>query len=78
MGRGAVSLRGVSKSFGGVPAVRDVSLDVAPGEFITLLGPSGCGKTTLLRLVAGLESPTPVACSSATATSPPIRRTAGP
>jgi ABC-type Fe3+/spermidine/putrescine transport system ATPase subunit len=57
MGRGAVSLREVSKSFGEVAAVRDVSLDVAPGEFITLLGPSGCGKTTLLRLVAGLESP---------------------
>jgi ABC-type Fe3+/spermidine/putrescine transport system ATPase subunit len=57
MRRGAVSLRGVSKSFGGVTAVRDVSLDVAPGEFLTLLGPSGCGKTTLLRLVAGLESP---------------------
>jgi spermidine/putrescine transport system ATP-binding protein len=57
MGRGAVSLRGVSKSYGEVAAVRDVSFDVAPGEFVTLLGPSGCGKTTLLRLVAGLESP---------------------
>jgi spermidine/putrescine transport system ATP-binding protein len=56
MGRGAVSLRGVSKSYGQVPAVRDVSLDVAPGEFVTLLGPSGCGKTTLLRMIAGLES----------------------
>jgi spermidine/putrescine ABC transporter ATP-binding subunit len=57
MGRGAVSLRGVSKSFGTVAAVRDVSLEVAPGEFLTLLGPSGCGKTTLLRMIAGLESP---------------------
>jgi ABC-type Fe3+/spermidine/putrescine transport system ATPase subunit len=57
MGRGAVSLRGVSKSFGTVTAVRDVSLEVAPGEFLTLLGPSGCGKTTLLRMIAGLESP---------------------
>jgi ABC-type Fe3+/spermidine/putrescine transport system ATPase subunit len=56
MGRGAVSLRGVSKSYGQVPAVRDVSLDIAPGEFVTLLGPSGCGKTTLLRMIAGLES----------------------
>ena len=44
-------------SYGQVRAVRDVSLDVAPGEFITLLGPSGCGKTTLLRLVAGFERP---------------------
>jgi spermidine/putrescine ABC transporter ATP-binding subunit len=57
MGRGAVSLRGVSKSFGTVAAVRDVSLEVAPGEFLTLLGPSGCGKTTLLRMIAGLETP---------------------
>jgi spermidine/putrescine ABC transporter ATP-binding subunit len=57
MGRGAVSVRGVSKSFGTVAAVRDVSLEVAPGEFLTLLGPSGCGKTTLLRMIAGLESP---------------------
>ena len=38
-------------------AVKDVSLDIAPGEFITLLGPSGCGKTTTLRMVAGFESP---------------------
>jgi ABC-type Fe3+/spermidine/putrescine transport system ATPase subunit len=56
MGRGAVSLRGVSKSYGRVAAVRSVSLEAAPGEFVTLLGPSGCGKTTLLRLIAGLES----------------------
>jgi ABC-type Fe3+/spermidine/putrescine transport system ATPase subunit len=57
MARGAVSLREVSKSFGAVGAVRDVSLEVAAGEFLTLLGPSGCGKTTLLRMIAGLESP---------------------
>jgi spermidine/putrescine ABC transporter ATP-binding subunit len=56
MGRGEVLLRGIRKSYGDVAAVRDVSLDVAAGEFVTLLGPSGCGKTTLLRILAGLEA----------------------
>jgi spermidine/putrescine transport system ATP-binding protein len=55
--RGAVSLRGIWKSFGGTPVVKDVSLDVEAGEFLTFLGPSGCGKTTLLRLIAGFERP---------------------
>ena len=45
----------VCKTFGDVKALDDVTLDVAPGEFFTLLGPSGCGKTTLLRIIAGLE-----------------------
>jgi spermidine/putrescine transport system ATP-binding protein len=53
-----VELRSVTKSFGAVAAVRDVSLEIAAGEFLTLLGPSGCGKTTLLRLIAGFEQPT--------------------
>jgi len=52
-----IVLDGVSKRFGTVEAVRDVSLDVADREFVTLLGPSGCGKTTLLRLVAGFITP---------------------
>ncbi|MRH88317.1 sn-glycerol-3-phosphate ABC transporter ATP-binding protein UgpC [Nocardia sp. SYP-A9097] len=48
----------VSKQFGADYAVREVSLDIADGEFLVLLGPSGCGKSTLLRMVAGLEEPT--------------------
>ena len=48
----------MSKTFGDVEAVRDVSIDVTSGEFLCLLGPSGCGKTTLLRMIAGLEEPT--------------------
>ncbi len=50
-------LANVSKSFGGVVAVDDLSLDIRANEFFALLGPSGCGKTTLLRLIAGFETP---------------------
>ncbi len=53
----AVELCAVTKRFGAVAAVEDVSLTVKAGEFLTLLGPSGCGKTTLLRLIAGFEAP---------------------
>jgi spermidine/putrescine transport system ATP-binding protein len=53
----AIRLEAVRKSFGDVTAVRDVSLDVHEGEFITLLGPSGCGKTTTMRMIAGFEEP---------------------
>jgi spermidine/putrescine transport system ATP-binding protein len=55
--KGAVSVSDLRKSYGEVLALRDVSLEVRPGEFLTLLGPSGCGKTTLLRLIAGFETP---------------------
>ncbi|WP_341212972.1 ABC transporter ATP-binding protein [uncultured Limimaricola sp.] len=50
-------LEGVSKSFGGFEAVRDVSLDIYRGELFCLLGGSGCGKSTLLRMLAGFETP---------------------
>jgi spermidine/putrescine transport system ATP-binding protein len=53
--RDGVVLEHVSKRFADVQAVDDVSLDVHPGEFFSLLGPSGCGKTTTLRMVAGFE-----------------------
>src|ERR1700681_3782253 len=48
----------LSKSFGDLEALRGISLDVARGEFISVVGPSGCGKTTFLRIVAGLERAT--------------------
>jgi spermidine/putrescine transport system ATP-binding protein len=53
----AIGLNGVSKRFGRHAAVDDVSLEIADGEFFSLLGPSGCGKTTTLRMVAGFERP---------------------
>jgi spermidine/putrescine transport system ATP-binding protein len=53
----SVELRSVSKRFDALLAVDDLSLELAGGEFFTLLGPSGCGKTTTLRMVAGFERP---------------------
>jgi multiple sugar transport system ATP-binding protein len=52
----SIVLEGVSKRFGAVDVIRDLSLEVRAGEFMVLVGPSGCGKSTLLRMIAGLES----------------------
>ncbi len=54
----AVELRNVTLSYGAFTAVKNVSLSIGKGSFVTLLGPSGCGKTTILRSLAGLVSPT--------------------
>ena len=51
-----VSLKDVEKSFGKKKIIKDLSLDIYDGEFLTLLGPSGCGKTTVLRMISGLET----------------------
>src|SRR3989442_10624994 len=53
-----LEVRGVAKSFGARNVLKNISLNIASGEFLTLLGESGSGKTTLLRLVAGFEQPT--------------------
>jgi spermidine/putrescine transport system ATP-binding protein len=55
--RAAIGLDGVSKRFGRLAAVDDVTFEIGEGEFFSLLGPSGCGKTTTLRMVAGFERP---------------------
>ncbi|MDD2876199.1 MAG: ABC transporter ATP-binding protein [Acidiphilium sp.] len=56
--RGGITLEGISRVFGGgIVAVDQIDLAIRPGEFFTLLGPSGCGKTTLLRMIAGFETP---------------------
>ena len=56
-GAPAVRLSGIRKAYGDVVAVDGVDLEIAEGEFFTLLGPSGSGKTTTLRLIAGFERP---------------------
>ncbi|TDL45351.1 ABC transporter ATP-binding protein [Microbacterium oleivorans] len=53
-----VELRGIVKDFGATRVLHGVDLDIAPGEFVSLLGPSGCGKTTALRVISGLEDAT--------------------
>ena len=53
----SVTLKAVEKNYGTVAALRTLNLEIAQGEFLTLLGPSGCGKTTTLRLIAGFVEP---------------------
>jgi putative spermidine/putrescine transport system ATP-binding protein len=57
-GSGEIEIRNVTKRFGGTLAVDDVSLTIPHGSYCCLLGPSGCGKTTILRMIAGHETPT--------------------
>ncbi|MDL2315952.1 spermidine/putrescine ABC transporter ATP-binding protein PotA [Desulfovibrio sp. OttesenSCG-928-A18] len=52
-----IELRAVAKYYGATAALHNINLEIANGEFLTLLGPSGCGKTTILRLISGFESP---------------------
>lgn len=55
MSGAAVTLRGVSKSYGALNVLRGIDLDIPPGQFVAIVGRSGCGKSTLLRLISGLE-----------------------
>src|SRR5438093_8312711 len=76
----AITVRNVTKRFGSFVALDDVSIDVAPGSLTALVGPSGGGKSTLLRIVAGLETPDEgtVEISGQDATGlPPQRRNVG-
>ncbi len=58
MGKAAIELRGVQKSFGNVDVIHGLDLMIEGGEFVVFVGPSGCGKSTLLRMIAGLEDVT--------------------
>ena len=70
----SVRIEAVTKRFGDVVAVDGVDLEIADGEFFSMLGPSGSGKTTVLRMIAGFEEPTAGRSTSAGRTSPAGRR----
>src|SRR2546428_7910191 len=73
----AVELRSVTKRYGDVVALREISLTIHEGEFFSLLGPSGCGKTTTLSLIGGFICPEPrdiVIQGRSVGRSPPYRR----
>lgn len=76
----AVQFQNISKSFGDFQALTSVDLNIGQGEFFSVLGPSGCGKTTLLRVLAGLETPTSgkvVIDGADVTTLPPQKRNVG-
>ena len=58
MNENIIELKNIDKSYSDKPVVKNLSLTIKRGEFVTLLGPSGCGKTTTLRMIAGFEQPT--------------------
>ena len=65
-----LEVRGLSKSFGGIHAVKDISFDVRPGEIVGLIGPNGAGKTTCFNLITGFYTPTAGQVRYAARTSP--------
>ena len=72
-----LSIRNITKSFGETGVLDNLSLDIAKGQFVTLLGPSGCGKTTTIRIIAGLETPDSgnvTLCGEDVTTLPPDKR----
>ena len=72
-----IKIEHVSKVFDGKEVLKDVSLDIKRGEFVTILGPSGCGKTTLLSMIAGFEKPHKVRYSSTEGMLPTSLHTSG-
>ncbi len=57
MNRSILHLKGISKNYGTLEAIKEIDLNIFEGEFFSIIGPSGCGQTTLLRVLAGFEMP---------------------